>query len=79
LTAALLSRYLSDEAVRREINDWLNVVKHWNSANDFVFFARCDEMSSSRRENYEISRLSLHLLQNCMVFVNTLMLQQVFA
>ncbi len=27
-----LCRCLSDEAVRREINDGLNVVEHWNSA-----------------------------------------------
>src|SRR6478736_5797202 len=34
-----LCRYLNDEALRREINDGLNVIEHWNSANDFVFFA----------------------------------------
>ena len=74
-----LCSYLSAEALRREINDGLNVVEHWNSANDFVFFARRGEMSSNRREDHEISMLSLHLLQNCMVYVNTLMLQQVLA
>jgi TnpA family transposase len=74
-----LCRYLADEAPRREVNDGLNVVEHWNSANDFVFFARRGEMSSNRAEDHELSMLSLHLLQNCMVFVNTLMLQQVLA
>ena len=33
-----LCRYLSNEAVRREINDGLSVVEHWNGADDFVFF-----------------------------------------
>src|SRR5262249_16698340 len=28
-----LCRYLHDEALRREINDGLNVIEHWNSAN----------------------------------------------
>ena len=74
-----LCRYLRDEALRREINDGLNVIEHWNSANDFVFFAPRGELGSNRREDQELSMLSLHLLQNCMVFVNTLMLQQVLA
>ena len=74
-----LCRYLTDEPIRREINDGLNVVEQWNSANDFVFFARRGEFSSNRTEDHELSMLSLHLLQNCMVYVNTLMLQQVLA
>ena len=48
-------------------------------ANDFVFFARRGELASNRRENHEVSMLALHLLQNCMVYINTLMLQQVLA
>jgi TnpA family transposase len=74
-----LCRYLHDEALRREINGGLNVIEQWNSANDFVFFARRGELSSNRHEDHELSMLSLHLLQNCMVFVNTLMLQQLLA
>jgi hypothetical protein len=79
LKTIFLCRHLNDEALRREINDGLNVIEHWNSANDFVFFARRGELGSNRREDQELSMLSLHLLQNCMVFINTLMLQQVLA
>jgi len=58
--------------------DWsARSIEQWNSANDFIFFARRGEMVSNRREDYEISMLALHLLQNCMV--HTLMLQQVLA
>jgi TnpA family transposase len=74
-----LCRYLHTEALRREINEGLNVIEHWNSANDFIFFARRGEFASNRREDHEISMLALHLLQNCMVYINTLMLQQVLA
>jgi len=30
-------------------------------------------------EDNELSMLALHLLQNCMVYINTLMLQQILA
>lgn len=74
-----LCRYLHDEALRREINEGLNVIEQWNGATDFVFFARRGEMASNRREDHEVSMLALHLIQNCMVYVNTLMIQKVLA
>ena len=74
-----LCRYLHSEQLRREIHEGLNVIEQWNGANDFVFFARRGELASNRHEDHELSMLSLHLLQNCMVYVNTLMLQQVLA
>ena len=74
-----LARYLHSLALRREIHEGLNTIERWNGANDFVYFARRGEMTSNRREDHEISMLSLHLLQDCMVYVNTLMLQEVLA
>jgi len=74
-----LCRYLHSEELRREINDGLNVVEQWNGATDFVFFARRGEIVSNRREDHEISMLALHLIQNCMVYINTLMIQTVLA
>jgi TnpA family transposase len=74
-----LANYLHSEALRREIQEGLNVIEHWNGATDFIHFARRGEMVSNRREDHETSMLALHLIQNCMVYVNTLMLQEILA
>ena len=74
-----LCRYLHSEELRREIHEGLNVTEQWNGATDFVFFARHGELASNRREEQEISMLALHLIQNCMVYINTLMIQQLLA
>lgn len=55
------------------------MVENWNSANGFIFFGKGGEIATNRIDDQEISILALHLLQNSLVFVNTLMLQQVLA
>ena len=72
-----LCKYLHNEPIRREIHEGLNVVESWNSANDFIMIGKGGELTSNRQEDQEISLLCLHLLQSSLVYINTLMIQEV--
>ncbi|MCY4129537.1 MAG: Tn3 family transposase, partial [Gammaproteobacteria bacterium] len=62
-----LCRYLGNAELRREINSGLNVIERWNGVNGFIFYGNGNELVSNRRDDHEISILSLHLLQAAMV------------
>ena len=72
-----LCRYLESEALRREVNEGLNVVESWNSANDFILFGKKGEIATNKQNDMEMSLLCLHLIQASLVYINTLMIQEV--
>jgi len=74
-----LCRYRHDRDRQRAIHSGLNVIECWNGVNDFIVFGNGNERVSNRRDDQEISVLSLHLLQSSMVDVNTLMIQEFLA
>jgi len=71
-----LCNYLSSIDLRREIQAALNVIENWNGTNDFIFYARRGRLMTNDQQDMEISVLSLHLLQNCLILINTLLLER---
>lgn len=74
-----VARYLRDRDLQREINEGLNVVESWNRANSVIFFGKVSDIASNRRDEQELSVLCLRVLQAALVYVNTLMVQDVLA
>jgi hypothetical protein len=79
IKTTFLARYLHEASLRREVNEGLNVVENWNSANGFIFYGKSGEIATNRLDDQELSVFSLHLLQACLVYINTLMLQAILA
>ena len=55
------------------------MIERGNGTNGFIFYGKGGEVATNRLEDQEISILSLHLLQICLVYINTLIIQSVLA
>jgi len=74
-----VARYLRQRDLQREINEGLNIVESWNRANSVIFFGKGGDIATNRRDEQELSVLCLRVLQTALVYVNTLMVQDVLA
>lgn len=74
-----LCRYLSSEDLRIEINESQNVVERLNGIMNFIFYGKLGELSTNRTKEQALSVSCLHLLQVCMVYINTLIIQELLS
>jgi TnpA family transposase len=70
-------KFLTDPSYRQRIHAERNVVESWNSAIDFICYGGKSEIQSNDPVIQELTVLCLHLLQNALVLVNTVMLERV--
>lgn len=71
------ARYLRDRDLQREINEGLNVVESWNRGNSIIFYGKGGDLATNRRDDQELAVLCLRVLQAALVYVNTLMIQDI--
>lgn len=74
-----LCRYLSSEELRIEINESQNVVERLNGIMGFIFYGKLGEISTNRTKEQALAVSCLHLLQVCMVYINTLIIQELLS
>lgn len=72
-----VARYLRLRDLQREIEEGLNVMESSNGANSVIAYGKGGEIASNRRDEQEMFVLCLRILQSALVYVNTLMLQDI--
>ncbi|MDO9529079.1 MAG: Tn3 family transposase [Syntrophales bacterium] len=70
-------KFLTDPSYRQRIHAERNVAESWNSAIDFICYGGKSEIQTNDPIIQELTVLCLHLLQNALVLVNTVMLERV--
>ena len=72
-----VARYLRDRDLQREIGAGLNVAESWNAGNSVIYFGKGGDIPANRRDEQQLSVLCLRVLQAAVVYLNTLMIQDV--
>ncbi len=52
------------------------MVENWNATKDFIGYGRQDELVTNRLEQQEVVTLSFRLLQNCLMLINTILVER---
>lgn len=68
-----LARYLHSLDLRQEIQEGLNMVENWHSTNQFIAFGNESKFPALGNDELELRALALHLLQNSLIYINTMM------
>ena len=71
-----LCNYLPSSQMKSEVQEGLNVVENWNGVNDFIRYGQGGQFVTNNPLEMEISMLCLHLLQNCLILINTILLER---
>jgi TnpA family transposase len=70
-------KFLTDPSYRQRIHAERNVAESWNSAIDFICYGGQSEIQTNDLIIQELTVLCLHLLQNALVLVNTVMMERI--
>ncbi len=74
-----VARYLRDRDLQREVGEGLNVLESHNPGQSIILYGKGGELATNRRDERELTVACLRVLQAALVYVNTLMLQDVLA
>jgi Tn3 transposase DDE domain len=74
-----VARYLRDRDLQREIGEGLNVLESHNRGQQIILYGKGGELATNRRDERELTVACLRVLQTALVYINTLMLQDVLA
>jgi TnpA family transposase len=72
-----VAKYLRDRDLQRQVHEGLNVVESFNGVNKIISYGQQGELTSNRADEQELSVLCLRILQAALVYINTLLLQDV--
>ncbi|MBF0398926.1 MAG: Tn3 family transposase, partial [Desulfobacterales bacterium] len=72
-----ICKVLTRQNFREEIHDALNIVENWNSVNSFICYGRKSEIQTNDPNMQELIILCIHLLQNALILVNTILIERV--